>query len=124
VPLENQAASAKTASTSNGYHTLLAYNEPNFYGLAKGASKTGLFYSHALCAQAQRLGTDNLLNDAQALRVFSYAQRISAHWKIAPAFLAEVSKDRFNKGEEYLRQHHLHWLQQEWLMGAQMEVWP
>jgi sucrose porin len=88
---------------TNGYHTLLAYNDPSFFGLAKGASKTGLLYGHGLGAQVKRLGAeDNLLSDAQALRFFSYgATDLGPNWKIAPAFLAEVSKDRFNKGDEY-----------------------
>lgn len=92
-----------SGEASTGYHGLLAYNSDSFYGLAPGASKTALLYGHGLGAQVKRLGAEaNLLSDAQAVRLASYGvTNLNDKWKIAPAVLAEYSKDRYNPGDEY-----------------------
>jgi len=88
---------------STGYHGMLAYNADTFYGLAPGASKTALLYGHGMGANVKRLGAEgNLLSDAQAVRLASYGvTNLNDRWKIAPAVLAEYSKDRYNPGDDY-----------------------
>jgi len=86
-----------------GWHGLLAYHAPSFYGLAPGLSKTGILVGNGLGAEVKRLGAvGNLQDDARALRVMSFGiTDLARDWKISPAFMAEVSKDRFNRGDEY-----------------------
>ncbi len=88
---------------TDGYHGLLAYHEPSFYGIGKGFSKTGVLYGSGLGAQVKVLGGQgSLLDDAKAARVFTMGVTdLNADWKIAPALMAEVSRDRFNKGDDY-----------------------
>ena len=88
---------------TTGYHGLLAYHAPSFYGVANGFSKTGVLYGNGLGAQVKVLGGQgSLLDDAEAVRVFTMGVTdLNADWKIAPALMAEVSKDRFNKGDDY-----------------------
>ncbi|HRP23498.1 MAG TPA: carbohydrate porin [Thauera sp.] len=88
---------------TTGYHGLLAYHAPSFYGVANGFSKTGVLYGNGLGAQVKVLGGQgSLLDDAEAVRVFTMGVTdLNANWKIAPALMAEVSKDRFNKGDDY-----------------------
>lgn len=88
---------------TTGYHGLLAYHAPSFYGIAPGTSKAGILYGHGLGAEVKRLGAvGNLLDDAEALRFMSFGVTdLSPSWKISPAFMAEISKDRFNRGDEY-----------------------
>jgi sucrose porin len=88
---------------TTGYHGLLAYHAPSFYGVADGFSKTGVLYGNGLGAQVKVLGGQgSLLDDAEAVRVFTMGVTdLNADWKIAPALMAEVSKDRFNKGDDY-----------------------
>lgn len=88
---------------ANGLHGLFAYHAPSFYGLAKGFSKTGVLMGSGLGAEVKRLGAvGNLLQDARALRVASFGVTdLAPDWQVAPALMAEVSKDRFNKGDDY-----------------------
>lgn len=98
---QNDARYPDRATT--GYHGMLAYHEPSFYGVASGLSKTGVLYGSGLGAEVKVLGGQgSLLEDANAVRVFTMGVTdLSANWKIAPALMAEVSKDRFNKGDDY-----------------------
>ncbi|TAH46134.1 MAG: porin [Betaproteobacteria bacterium] len=86
-----------------GYHGLIAYHEPSFYGLGKGISKTGVLFGHGLGAELKRIGADaSLTNDAMAVRAFTMGVTdLAPNWQFAPAVMAEVSKDRFNPGDEY-----------------------
>lgn len=88
---------------TSGYHGLVAYHAPSFYGMAPGFAKTGVLFGSGLGAEVKRLGAvGNLLDDAQALRLMSFGVTdLAPDWKISPAFIAEVSKDRFNKGDDY-----------------------
>ena len=98
---QNDSGNDERATT--GYHGMLAYHAPSFYGLAKGISKTGVLFGHGLGAEVKRLGGEGtLLGDAQAVRVFSMGVTdIAPNWQAGPALLAEVSKDRFNEGDDY-----------------------
>lgn len=98
---QNDVANPDRATT--GYHGLFAYHAPSFYGVANGFSKTGFLVGHGLGAEVKRLGGEgSLLEDAEAVRVFTMGVTdLNADWKIAPALMAEVSKDRFNKGDDY-----------------------
>ena len=98
---QNDVANLDRATT--GYHGLFAYHAPSFYGVANGFSKTGILAGHGLGAEVKRLGGEgSLLEDAEAVRVFTMGVTdLNADWKIAPALMAEVSKDRFNKGDDY-----------------------
>ena len=88
---------------TSGLHGLFAYHAPSFYGLTDGFSKTGILAGRGLGAEVKRLGAvGNLLEDAQAFRVMSFGVTdLAPNWKVSPALMAEVSKDRFNKGDEY-----------------------
>jgi sucrose porin len=93
----------KEGNASTGYHGLVAYNAPSFYGFRDGFSKTGLLYGHGMGAQVKVLGSaGDLTKDAQAARAFTFGVTdLGRNWKIAPAVMAEASKDRFNKGDDY-----------------------
>ncbi|MCC4117656.1 carbohydrate porin [Aromatoleum toluclasticum] len=99
---KNNDVNGSNRATS-GYHGLVAYHAPSFYGLGDGFSKTGILAGRGLGAEVKRLGAvGNLLEDAQAFRVMSFGVTdLAPNWKISPAVMAEVSKDRFNKGDEY-----------------------
>lgn len=88
---------------TTGYHGLLAYHAPSFYGMTEGFSKTAVLYGQGLGAEVKRLGAvGNLLDDARTVRLTSFGVTdLAPDWKISPAFMAEVSEDRFNKGDEY-----------------------
>ncbi len=94
----NGSGRAKT-----GAHGLLAYHGKSFYGLAPGLSKTAILAGRGLGAEVKRLGAvGNLLDDARAVRFASFGtMELAPGWAIAPAFMAEVSKDRFNRGDKY-----------------------
>lgn len=92
-----------TGLASTGYHGMVAYHGSSFYGLAPGLSKTGFLYGHGMGANVKRVGAEGgLTSEAQALRFASFGTTdLNSHWKIAPAFMAEYSKDRYNQGDEY-----------------------
>jgi sucrose porin len=98
---KNDDVKADLAST--GYHGLFAYHAPSFYGFREGISKTGLLYGHGMGAQVKVLGSaGDLTSNAKALRFMTFGiTDLSPTWKVSPAFMAEVSKDRFNKGDDY-----------------------
>ena len=88
---------------TTGYHGILAYSAPTFFGFRPGFTKTGILYGHGMGAQVKNLGSDpTLLDDADAARVFTFGVTdLTPSVHFAPAVLAEVSKDRFNKGDKY-----------------------
>jgi sucrose porin len=74
-----------------------------FYGLREGASKTALLYGHGLGAEVKGIGSDGALRSgANTWRFASYGTTpLSKNWFIAPAILAQTSKDRYVDGDSY-----------------------
>ncbi|MCR9003433.1 carbohydrate porin [Rahnella perminowiae] len=100
---ENTGTRGVTNAADTGFHTLLAYHGDSFYGLREGTSKTALLYGHGLGAEVKALGSDgHLTDDASTLRLATYGiTPISKNWSIAPAVLAQQSKDRYVSGDNY-----------------------
>lgn len=90
-------------AAATGFHTMLAYHGSDFLGLSKGNFKVALIYGQGLGAETKNIGADgNLRKDATSTRLAAYGTTyLSEHWRIAPAVLAEVSKDRYIKGDKY-----------------------
>jgi len=86
-----------------GVHALVAYHGDDFYGLRDGTSKVALLYGHGLGAEVKSVGADgNLLEDANTLRLATYGTtRLNDTWSFAPVILAQDSKDRYIKGDQY-----------------------
>lgn len=100
---DNVDANAKaTRRAESGVHAMFAYHNDTFYGM-KGSSKTGILLGSGLGAQLKGIGSDgNLNNDAKAVRVFSYGVAdLNSTWSVAPAFMAEYSKDRIKDNDEF-----------------------
>lgn len=100
---ENSGTNGITTAADTGFHTMLAYHGDSFYGLREGSSKTALLYGHGLGAEVKALGSDgHLTDDASTLRLATYGiTPISKNWSIAPAVLAQQSKDRYVSGDDY-----------------------
>ncbi len=99
----NTGTTGTTQGADKGFHTMLAYHGDSFYGLRSGSSKTALLYGHGLGAEVKVLGSDgNLSEEAQTIRLASYGTTaISKNWNIAPALMAQRSKDRYVKHDDY-----------------------
>ncbi|MBJ7554492.1 carbohydrate porin [Marinomonas spartinae] len=95
--------SSPTVRANSGIHTLFAYHGGSFYGVSKGFSKTGILLGKGLGAELKRIGADGDLNDkAKAVRFFTFGvANLNDTWKVAPAFMAEYSKDRIKTGDEF-----------------------
>lgn len=93
----------QTDAANNGIHALVGLHNDSFYGLREGSSKTALLYGHGLGAEVKGIGSDGaLLDDANTWRFASYGTTpLSSRWHIAPAVLAQSSKDRYVKGDSY-----------------------
>src|SRR5471030_1907776 len=100
---ENTGTQGISNSADTGFHTMLAYHGDSFYGLREGTSKTALLYGHGLGAEVKALGSDgHLTDDASTLRLATYGiTPLSKNWSIAPAILAQQSKDRYVSGDDY-----------------------
>ena len=100
---ENVGTGGSTQGADNGFHTMLAYHGDSFYGMRSGSSKTALLYGQGLGAEVKGLGSDgNLGEDAQTVRLASYGTTaINDRWSLAPALLAQSSKDRYVKNDDY-----------------------
>lgn len=102
---DNRASkvSSPTKRAENGIHTLFAYHADSFYGLGKGFSKTGILMGEGLGAELKGIGSNGDLNDkAKSVRLFSFGVTdLNDTWKVAPAFMAEYSKDRIKTGDEF-----------------------
>ncbi|MBU9819225.1 porin [Rahnella sp. Lac-M11] len=100
---ENTGTQGITNAADTGFHTLLAYHGDSFYGLRDGTSTTALLYGHGLGAEVKALGSDgHLTDDANTLRLATYGiTPLSKNWSIAPAVLAQQSKDRYISGDDY-----------------------
>lgn len=92
-----------TGAANNGLHAMLAYHGNKFYGVSDGFSKTGILVGNGLGAELKGIGSNgDLLEDAQAVRLFSYGvTRIGDNWRVAPALLAEHSQGRFAKNDKF-----------------------
>ncbi|MGX9869528.1 carbohydrate porin [Enterobacter mori] len=93
----------KTDAANNGVHALVGLHNESFYGLREGSAKTALLYGHGLGAEVKSIGSDGaLLSEADTLRFASYGVTpLGGGWHIAPAVLAQSSKDRYVKGDSY-----------------------
>jgi sucrose porin len=100
---ENTGNRGTSTAADTGFHTMLAYHGDSFYGLREGTSKTALLYGHGLGAEVKALGSDGrLTDDASTLRLATYGiTPLSKNWSIAPAVLAQQSKDRYVSGDDY-----------------------
>lgn len=87
---------------NSGVHTMLANHQKNFFG-REGFFKTALLYGQGLGAEVKNVGSDGeLIDDARALRLALYGETpIAPGWRIGPSLLAEQSKDRYVKGDDY-----------------------
>ncbi|WPC75215.1 carbohydrate porin [Vibrio porteresiae] len=95
--------STATDRAESGFHALFAYHDDSFYGRRDGFSKTGMLLGSGLGAQLKGIGSDgNLNSDAKAVRIFSYGvTNLNDTWSIAPALMAEISKDRIKDNDEF-----------------------
>ncbi|MGY5955781.1 Carbohydrate porin [Kosakonia sp. BK9b] len=93
----------KGDAANTGVHALLGLHNDSFYGLREGSAKTALLYGHGLGAEVKSIGSDGaLLSDANTWRLASYGiTPLGGGWHIAPALLAQSSKDRYVKGDSY-----------------------
>ena len=93
----------KGDAANTGVHALLGLHNDSFYGLRDGSSKTALLYGHGLGAEVKSIGSDGaLLPQADTWRLASYGMTpLGGGWHIAPAVLAQSSKDRYVKGDSY-----------------------
>ena len=99
---QNDNGSGSDRATT-GYHGLFAYKAPTFYGFKEGFTKTGILYGHGLGAQVKALGSDGaLLSEAKSARAFTFGVTdLGPKTQFSPALIGEVSKDRYNKGDDY-----------------------
>lgn len=90
-------------AADHGEHAMLAFHAESFYGMSEGFSKTGFIVGSGLGAELKGIGSNgDLLDDAKAVRLFSYGvTRFAGNWRVAPAFMAEHSQDRLEKNDEY-----------------------
>ncbi|MEZ9039276.1 MULTISPECIES: carbohydrate porin [unclassified Vibrio] len=90
-------------AAESGVHAMFAYHGDNFFGLSEGFSKTGMLVGSGLGAELKGIGSNgDLLDDAKAVRLFSYGvTRIGDNWRLAPALMAEHSQDRLKKNDEF-----------------------
>lgn len=88
---------------NSGVHALFALHHDSFYSLRNGQSKTALLYGHGLGAEVKAVGADGALRaDAETWRLASYGiTPITSQWSIAPAVLAQSSKNRYVSGDSY-----------------------
>lgn len=87
----------------NGFHAMAALHNDSFYGLRAGQAKSALLYGHGLGAEVKGIGSDgNLTPNANTWRLASYGTTaINNTWSFAPALLAQQSRDRYVRGDDY-----------------------
>ncbi|MBW0147364.1 carbohydrate porin [Marinobacter arenosus] len=92
-----------TEAAETGVHTMLAYHGDSFFGLSDGNFKAAVIHGQGLGAETKNIGADgDLHEDAVSTRLAVYGTTyLSETWRVAPAILAETSKDRYIKGDEY-----------------------
>ena len=93
----------QTDAANTGVHALVGLHNDTFYGLREGTAKTALLYGHGLGAEVKGIGSDGaLLSEANTWRFASYGTTpLGSGWYVAPAILAQSSKDRYVKGDSY-----------------------
>lgn len=86
----------------SGLHSMLANHQKTFFG-REGFFKTALLYGQGLGAEVKNVGSDGeLIDEARALRLALYGETpLASDWRIGPSVLAEQSKDRYVKGDDY-----------------------
>ncbi|QTF92004.1 carbohydrate porin [Halomonas sp. BM-2019] len=99
---ERDIGVGQTAADS-GWHTMVAYHGDSFFGLGQGNFKVALLHGQGLGAEVKGLGSSGgLTEDAQSTRLGVYGTTyLAPNWRIAPAILAETSKDRFASGDRF-----------------------
>lgn len=99
----NQTQQRNDNAGDTGVHALVALHNDSFWGLREGKAKTALLYGHGLGAEVKGIGSDgNLTQDATTWRLASYGVTpLNNTWSFAPALLAQQSKDRYVKGDDY-----------------------
>ncbi len=92
-----------TEAAETGIHTMLAYHGGSFFGLSDGNYKVAVMHGQGLGAETKNIGSDgDLHEDAVSTRFGVYGTTyLSDNWRLAPAILAETSKDRYLAGDEY-----------------------
>ncbi|ARJ44249.1 porin [Pantoea alhagi] len=87
----------------SGFHAMAALHNDSFYGLRAGQAKSALLYGHGLGAEVKGIGSDgNLTQNANTWRLASYGTTaINSTWSFAPALLAQQSRDRYVRGDDY-----------------------
>ena len=100
---EERAMDTGAEAADSGFHTMLAYHGDSFFGLADGSFKAAVLHGRGLGAETKVIGADgNLTDDATSTRLGLYGTTyLAPKWRFAPAVLAEVSKDRYDDGDEY-----------------------
>ncbi|SPW30877.1 Sucrose porin precursor [Edwardsiella tarda] len=90
-------------AANHGVHTLLGLHQDSFYGIRDGLAKSALLYGHGLGAEVKGIGSDGaLLSEANTWRLATYGVTALGHgWHIAPAIIAQNSKNRYVKGDNY-----------------------
>ena len=90
-------------AADSGVQTMLAYHGDSFFGVSAGSFKVALLHGQGLGAEVKNIGADgNLHEDAVSTRIAAYGTtRLGDSWRIAPAIMAETSKDRYVEGDEY-----------------------
>ena len=93
---------AGLSPADSGLQSMLANHQKDFFG-RQGFFKTALLYGQGLGAEVKNIGSDGeLIDDARALRLAVYGETpIAPGWRIGPSLLAEQSKDRYVKGDDY-----------------------
>jgi sucrose porin len=100
---DNDASTADANKATSGLHAMFAYHGDSFLGTDGGWFKFGALVGKALGARLKNVGSDgNLQDDAFAVRLFGYGvKNLGGGFSIAPAILAEQSKDRYVDGDEF-----------------------
>ncbi|MBF8223083.1 carbohydrate porin [Halomonas sp. 328] len=99
---ERDIGAGQTAADS-GFQTMVAYHGDSFFGLGEGNFKVALLHGQGLGAEVKGLGSNGTLtDDATATRLGVYGTTyLTSNWRIAPALLAETSRDRLASGDRY-----------------------
>ena len=99
----NSGSDGSIKVADKGVHTMLAYHGQSFFGLRDGTFKSALLYGQGLGGEVKGLGSDGALSeDASTVRFATYGTTVlGGNWSLAPAILAQQSKDRYVKGDDY-----------------------
>ncbi|WJV24467.1 MULTISPECIES: carbohydrate porin [Pseudomonas] len=99
---DTRANKAGLRPAESGAHGMFAYHRPDFFG-REGYLKAALLYGKGLGAEVNNIGADgDLLDEARTLRLALYGHtHLDQAWRIAPALIAEHSKDRYVPGDDY-----------------------